>query len=770
MSSFSAPSSSVMSVSPFSNSPSPADETAALFDRLRVAQTDALEQPGDAELWHKQLTARRAASEAIARLARKDPQATLVYDARQLIQEVSKSGLHDRPAEAADLAQVDLLAKKGWPGILAAMLLTPSWQWSNAPLFAEVPDWLLGDYVAWIFSSPQGYSATGQAEAYAAHTLRRLEELVRWMKRSPGVALETEVLSAYVTNASVIPLYFCTGDLRRHAELRAQLYLRAVAVPNDRYEPAATSRSGRRLRVGFVNRHFGPQTETYTTLPTFEELDSERFEVILYSNKTGDSALEQYCRQKAADHFLLPDDIEGQLAMLRAAALDIVVFGTNVTAVCNEVTRLALHRVAPLQVLNNSSCITSGMPEVDLYVSGTLTEVADAAVQFSERLALLPGPTHAFNYEADRQDAQSTGTRADCGVPEDAVLFVSAANYYKIIPEMQEQWAQLLAAVPGSHLLVHPFNPNWTSDYPIRRFQAEFVRVLENHGVDRSRLAISTTSFPSRSDVKQLLSLGDIYLDTCPFGGVNSLVDPLELGLPCVTWDGRTMRARMGGALLRSLAMPQLIANTAAEYQAIARKLATDPAYRQEMKEQIRAKIECQPVFLDPLAASEAMGDLLETAYDELLATGRKAFRANSTPIQVKAQVPETDDLLVKAKAVLRTVPNDATARHIVGRSLLDQGRAARAVSYLLAAVQKSGNNADLWLDLAEALKLDGRTSEAIQALEASLRIDQNQIDGWVMLAELASAVGVTDLAREAAEVVLRLAPDDQRVKAYLQS
>ena len=68
---------------------------------------------------------------------------------------------------------------------------------------------------------------------------------------------------------------------------------------------------------------------------------------------------------------------------------------------------------------------------------------------------------------------------------------------------------------------------------------------------------------------------------------------------------------------------------------------------------------------------------------------------------------------------MLRTVPNDATARHVVGRALLDQGRGARAVSYLLGAVQKSGDNADLWLDLAEALKLDGRTSEAIQALLA---------------------------------------------------
>src|SRR5690606_5218882 len=116
----------------------------------------------------------------------------------------------------------------------------------------------------------------------------------------------------------------------------------------------------------------------------------------------------------------LPEEIDGQLAMLRAAALDIVVFGTNVTAVYNEVTGIALHRVAPLQVVNNSSCITSGLPEADIYVSGTLTETEESAMNFSERLALMPGPTHAFNYEADREEPQMPCTRAEFGIPDEA--------------------------------------------------------------------------------------------------------------------------------------------------------------------------------------------------------------------------------------------------------------------------------------------------------------------------------------------------------------
>ncbi len=768
-----------LDLAPTRSSATTGDSAFTEADRLlvisdaRVALADYQANPADAVTWTRLLETLRAASAMVARLPRKETETVIVADVRQLVKELSISGAHDRRVEREDVGKADSLARKGWQGLLGAMLLTPAWQWANAPLLMTVPDWLRGDYVSWLFAVPQGFSELGQAEVYATCILRRLEELVRWVNRCPGVEAETEVLAAYATTSSVIPLYFSAGSLRRHAELRGRLLTRAFVQPSDSFEGVATSREGRRLRVGIVNRHFGPQTETYCTLPTFEELDPERFEVILFANRSDYTVLEEYCRKHASDMFVLPNDIEGQLAMLRAAALDVVVFGTNVTAVFNEVTRIALHRVAPLQVVNISSCITSGLPHADLYVSGTLTETLGAGANFSERLGLMPGPAHAFNYSADREEPQMPCTRAEFGIPDDALLFVSGSNYHKIIPEMQHAWARLLATVPDSRLLLHPFNPNWSSDYPIARFRAEFERVLTSHGVDPSRLAISTLRFPSRTDVKGLLSLGNVYLDTFPFGGVTSLVDPLELGIPVVVWEGETFRSRMGAALLRTLDLPELIATKEADYLAIAVKLATDAAQRQMSASRIQEKMERAPLFLDPLAASEAFGDLIETAYDELAAVGREAFRANPAPLCVTSGSGDagekiSSDPVAAARQLLRSAPANPAARHRVGKALLETGRTQRAVTYLLAALQGEETKADLWLDVARALQADGQLGEALQALEAGLKIDQTLLEGWVLFAELAHALGSVDIAREAAGVARQLAPDDTRVLAYL--
>lgn len=724
----------------------------------------------------------RAASATIAACPAKEFSGENLRAVRELVAAVRASGIHDAPVSDDALRQAQTCGSRGEAGLFAAMLFAPSWQWTGAPSLADVPEALVPDYTAWLVAAPQGFVTRGQAALYAERYLQRLEDILRFARAKPGVSLGRAALAAYLKHGSCIPLYFCTDSLRRHYEVRAQLLQCAVVRPAVSLTPRP--RAGRRLRVGFVNRHFGSQTETYTTLPTFEQLDPERFEVVLFAHQAGGSPLESYARQRAAAFTVLPADPAAQIDALRAAALDIAVIGTNVTAVFNEVTRIALHRIAPLQVVNNSSCTTTGLPEIDLYVSGTLTEGPEAPAHFSERLGLVAGPAHAFNYEADRQEPTGVWTRAALGLPEDAVVFVTAANYFKIIPEMQEVWARLLAAVPGSRLLLHPFNPNWSSSYPIQRFSAELDRVMVAHGVAPERLVVSSAKFPSRTDVKALLAVGDIYLDTFPFGGVNSLVDPLELGMPVVVWEGAAFRARMGGALLRSLGLDELIACDEAGYLALATHLARDVETRAAFKARIADAMGRAPAFLDPLAASDAFGALLETAYDELVAVGREEFRRRRAPVTVAvpaaamARVNEgvarfdAGDLAGAAdcaREVLGADPIHAAARHLLGAVLLNTGRAPRAVDYLLGAVQHSGENAPLWHDLAVALCESGRPDQALQALETSLRLAPERLEGWLLFGELALGAGNADLLGQALGVAAQLAPGDTRANELRQ-
>jgi predicted O-linked N-acetylglucosamine transferase (SPINDLY family) len=374
-------------------------------------------------------------------------------------------------------------------------------------------------------------------------------------------------------------------------------------------------------------------------------------------------------------------------------------------------------------------------------------------------------------------------TRAALGIPDDATLFVTAANYYKIIPEMQQAWAELLVSTPGSRLLVHPFNPNWSSTYPIKRFRAEFDRVLAEHGVDRERLVVSTARFPSRADVKTLISLGQIYLDTFPFGGVNSLVDPLESGVVPVVWEGETFRSRMGAALLRTLGLEELIAKDLSSYLAITQKLAADPAWRAEVREKIKTTMARAPLFLDTLAASDAFGSLMEIAFDELVLAGPEAFRADRTPLTAE-QVGDASSALAaatylyeaniegeavsQARRVLASQPASPEARHLLGAALLRQDRPEAAVQYLLAAVQHAEGSAAIWHDLAIALRRSGRAAESMQALQTCLQIDPSAVDTWLMIGDWALEARDAEKVSAISDALREIAPADPRVEAFL--
>lgn len=721
------------------NRPAPAS-LADTLEACRRALDLHAEAPDQPELWAKLQQARREAASAVVLLARAGPDAAEAKVILDLQRKLAGAGVYDPVVSPDDVVLADQVSASAPVGLLAAMLLVPAWQWSGAPALKAVPHAYWAPCTAWLFHAPQGFCALGQAEEYGAHYLRRLEELAQLVAASPGAAHVRAALGAFVAVNNSIPLYFSTDSLRRHMELRGRLLTAYAAIDRRTHFPASP-RAGRRLRVGFVNRHFAAQTETYTTLPTFEKLDPARFEVHLFVHHYRDTALEQYARGCGEKFTILPVELPAQLKVLRAAELDVVVFGTNVTAAFHEVTRLALHRVAPLQVVNNSSCTTSGLPEIDLYVSGNATESAEAPAHFTERLALLQGPAHAFNYTVDHQAPAQGWTRAALGIPADAVLFVSAANFYKIIPEMREAWAKLLAAVPGSRLLLHPFNPNWSSQYPIKRFCAEFDAVLATHGVASDRLIVSSVKFPSRTDVGELLKLGDLYLDTFPFAGVNSLIDPLEHGVPVVTQEGPAFRSRMGAALLRTLGLGELIAANADSYHATCVRLAMDATAREALRTRITAAMEQQPLFLDPLAASDGFGAVLEQAYDELAAVGREAFRRGTTAL-VGPDVASTLHRLAR------------------GREQLAAGHAARASDYFLQAIQSDSRNATLWCELADALQRSRRMDEAVQALQTCLGLDDRHLAGWRLLAGLAESLGHAELLAEANAMIEAITDD----------
>jgi len=117
-----------------------------------------------------------------------------VLDAVQALSLVRSNG---RLAPTGDPSPAFANGTKSWPSLLATMLETPAWCWREAPALDEVPNWLWGDYAAWLFAKPCEFTAAGDAERYSAHMLRHLEVLVRWVERNAASLAVSAAAEAY---------------------------------------------------------------------------------------------------------------------------------------------------------------------------------------------------------------------------------------------------------------------------------------------------------------------------------------------------------------------------------------------------------------------------------------------------------------------------------------------------------------------------------------------------------------------------------------------
>ncbi|QNH57127.1 glycosyltransferase [Limnospira indica] len=476
-----------------------------------------------------------------------------------------------------------------------------------------IPTWLAEDYFRFLFDVPPLFQEIGDADNYSRYRIRLLDFVRERLQQQPDYPLWQKLTTMLLERGNFIPNYFADFNLKPLFCSRAELFhlfLQSRDFQLDYSFPEPPS-DRQKIRLGILNDHLNPQTETYLTLPAFEYLNREQFEIILYVTQANNHPLEQYCRSRADRLVRLPDDKLEQAATIRADNLDILLFGTNVTAITKPVTLLALHRLARVQATLFSSPVTTGMRYIDYYISGHLSEGAEAPNFYRENLAVLNGTGFCFNYYAIApQPATVKPHRSQWGANDQTIVFMSGANFYKIIPEQGETWVKILAQVPNSILVLYPFAPSWSNNYASSQFIRRMHATLSKYGVAEKRLVLIKT-LPSRTDVKACLEQGDIYLDSYPHSGSNSLVDPLEVGLPVVVRDGDTLRSKHGAAMMRSLGIPDLITDDESSYISLAVTLANTPELLQLKRQAIQQKMAANPEFLDSRAYGAKMGALL---------------------------------------------------------------------------------------------------------------------------------------------------------------
>lgn len=196
---------------------------------------------------------------------------------------------------------------------------------------------------------------------------------------------------------------------------------------------------------------------------------------------------------------------------------------------------LAALRLARRQAMAWGHPVTSGLRSLDACFSCAEMEPADAAQHYIEPLRLLPG----LGVDYRRPPLPPPASRAELGLPERGPLLLAPQSLFKLHPDNDPLYAELLQRLPQASLLLFDDRPAW---------REALTQRLQRAGIDSARLHWLTTG--SRARYLQINAACDLMLDSRHFSGGNASLDALQAGLPVLTTPGRFMRGRQTAAML----------------------------------------------------------------------------------------------------------------------------------------------------------------------------------------------------------------------------
>jgi predicted O-linked N-acetylglucosamine transferase (SPINDLY family) len=391
-----------------------------------------------------------------------------------------------------------------------------------------------------------------QPEIVAQHIAIRLGAC-KWPIMAPVAKLDRK---AILSDAHPLSMTWYTDDpLLQLATAERYVRRRIGEAPKnwdtDRRN-APIDLSGRRLRVGYISSDLRDHAIGYLMTEFFELHDKKRVEVFAYyCGSHGESPITDRIKN-AVEHWvdirtMSDDDAARKIA---ADGIDILVDVNGHTK--DSRTEVFARRPAPIAVNWLGFPGSMGTSYHQYIIADDWIVPPEAEMYYAEKVVRIP--CYQPN-DRKREVATEKPSRADAGLPEDAVVFCCFNGSQKYSKFTFDRFLDILKGVPKSVLWVID-----TSDETKNRLW----QYAEQNGIERARIVFASKMQNAYHLARY--ALADLFLDTAPYGAHTTASDALWMGLPVLTLSGRSFASRVCGSLVRAAGLPELVCHSPQEF------------------------------------------------------------------------------------------------------------------------------------------------------------------------------------------------------------
>ena len=377
-----------------------------------------------------------------------------------------------------------------------------------------------------------------------------------------------------------LPEYSREAVFQRHVAW-AMKYENAIAVPPkfDDYNRDPQ----RKLKVGYVSADFCAHPVGFLLRDVLRMHDKEQFEFHCFSAGLKKDGTTTEIADAVDAFFDVAFETPQELAIrIREARVDVLVDLSGHTG-NHRLLAFAL-RPAPVQATWIGYFNTSGMAEMDYFISDPHTSPPSGGQLFSEQVLHLPHTRFCFS-----QPSYASAVASPPMQKNGFVTFGSFNRLPKLSPQVLDAWAQILRSVPMSRIVLKA--AALADDSVCQQFLEHFAA----RGIVSARVDLRGAS--AHHEMLEEYGDMDIALDPFPFNGGMTTLEALWMGVPVVTLEGNTVVSRQSYSALANIGLAgELAFPNVDSYTAGAVALATDPVRLTALRTQIRPRMKASPL------------------------------------------------------------------------------------------------------------------------------------------------------------------------------
>jgi protein O-GlcNAc transferase len=438
---------------------------------------------------------------------------------------------------------------------------------------------------AWVLEPGLAAAANNIARAYSE--LRDNRRSKPWFRRAAILAPDLDAPLKSVGNAEKFIAKAGSSHkwLRRavvlgpsNAEAISDLLFGASYVPgmdamrlrqlHDRYcagfgpeAPMPVRAVGTRLTVGFASPDFSAHPVGHFVAGLFEDHDPNEMRIICLSDTPRPDPMTHRLRA-AADGWEETRNLDHAAWLDLARSWDFTVLIDLAGHTMGNRLPAIGRRAAAVQGNWAGYIGTTGIAAMDFVLADHVHIPVEDSVAYRERILRMPNGI--ITYTPPALPAGDGSRRRDS-----RFTFASFNNPAKINRALIDLWASILRQVPDSRLLLKYRG----FDHP--KLSGKLENWLAEGGVTPDRLVLE--GMAPQSEMLRRYQDVDLVLDTAPYSGGATTCEALAMGVPVITWPGKTFASRHSTSHLTHAGMPALVTAGPVEYGALAVALASDP-------------------------------------------------------------------------------------------------------------------------------------------------------------------------------------------------